>query len=411
MQAKAFHLILGTLLFSLIPAAVCQTSTMRVVVYGIYNACPSCPPPDPAREAFLQYFSELKATLGDLGVIDLQLRWVDLDPEAAEELDELYQELGVPKSMRRLTAVSVDEKFLFVHVPVEIIADFLANHAGEHERIVVFKDDLHGNYRVMDEEGHVIECDMKTSITECLGASTAHLNPSSPWSTLSLVLVSGLLDGINPCAFAVLLFLVAFLFAVGSTGFLQDTRRRILRLGSVYIIAVYIAYVAIGLTLLQAIAVTPFPHLISRVGALVLIVIGLVNIKERLWPGRGISLKLSPHRWATIRKMMKRTTIPATLLLGTLVALFEFPCTGGIYFAILGVLAVQTTFAEGLAYLLLYNLAFVLPLIIILALASNKKIVEFSVKRWEQREEKHLRLLEGAIYIGLGAFLLLSGLV
>jgi len=152
-------------------------------------------------------------------------------------------------------------------------------------------------------------------------------------------------------------------------------------------------------------------HLVSKMGALVVIAAGIIKIKDRFWPGRGVSLKLSPSRWETTRKWMRKATLPATFITGTLVALFEFPCTGGIYFAILSILATRTTFVEGLTYLLLYNVAFILPLMAILILASKKEIIEFSLRKWQQQEAKSMGLVEGLIYIGLGAFLLLSGIV
>jgi len=257
----------------------------------------------------------------------------------------------------------------------------------------------------MDDEGNIMEGKIENSIADIL--------PFPPWSILSLVVVSGLLDGINPCAFAVLLFLVTLLFAMGTTtwGHPQRIKRMALLFGSTYILAVYLTYLIIGLTLRQAIAMVPFPHLVSKVAALIVIAAGMIKTKDRFWPGRGISLKLSPSHWETTRKWMYKATLPATFIAGALVAFFEFPCTGGIYLAILSMLATRTAFMEGLTYLLFYNVAFILPLMAVLILASKREIIEFSIRKWQQRGEKNMRLMEGLIYTGLGAFLLLSGLL
>jgi cytochrome c biogenesis protein CcdA len=64
--------------------------------------------------------------------------------------------------------------------------------------------------------------------------------------------------------------------------------------------------------------------------------------------------------------------IPA-LTTGVLVGLCTVPCSGAIYLGVLGLLATRTTYAEGLAYLVLYNGIFVLPLVAMLALASSRK--------------------------------------
>jgi cytochrome c biogenesis protein CcdA len=88
------------------------------------------------------------------------------------------------------------------------------------------------------------------------------------------------------------------------------------------------------------------------------------------------------------------------------VALFEFPCTGGIYVAILGMLAVKASQLEGIIYLLLYNIAFVIPLIAILVLASNRQVVE-KLRDWQKVENLKMKLLMGLFMIALGAIILI----
>jgi len=108
-------------------------------------------------------------------------------------------------------------------------------------------------------------------------------------------------------------------------------------------------------------------------------------------------------------KAFKTVEVNSTIFaVGALVGLFEFPCTGGIYIAILSMLAIRTTFLEGVMYLLVYNVAFVLPLIAIIVFASKKEVRDFSLRRWQQHGAKHMELLESLIYLGLGAFLLIS---
>jgi len=410
MTARIPHIV-GILPLLLIPAAAYGASTARVIVYMTYSTCSACPT-DPIRERFEHYVSELWAAFGEMDILP-QVRTIDNEPGLRGDLAELYQRLGVPDDMRAMytLVVSIDEKFLFInHVPVRIITDFLANHAEKYGGIIIFRDEARDLYRMMADGGNVTECKIENSIAECLPIPP---HPFSSWSFLPLVMVSGLLDGINPCAFAVLLFLVTLLFAMGTTTGErpQQIKRMVLLFGSTYILAVYLTYLTIGLTLRQAIAMVSLPHLVSKIGALIVIAAGIIKIKDRFWPGRGISLKLSPSQWETTRKWMRKATLPAIFITGTLVALFEFPCTGGIYFAILSMLATRTAFVEGLTYLLFYNVMFILPLMAILIFASKREIIEFSLRKWQQREEKNMKLIEGLIYTGLGAFLLLSGLV
>jgi len=234
------------------------------------------------------------------------------------------------------------------------------------------------------------------------------LVPSS--SVLALVVVSGLLDGINPCAFAVLLFFTAFLFITGRTS-LEQTKRRLLVVGLVYITGVYLTYLMIGLGIIRAIAITPIPHLVGKLGALLVILLGAINIKDYFWPDRGPSLKISISEWRVAREWMRKATVPSSFVAGLLVSLFEFPCTGGIYVAVLGMLSSQTTFTQGFVYLLIYNVAFVLPLIVLLVFVSRRKVMGFSLEKWQQQHGKRMRLLLGLVMVSLGVSLLFFGFV
>lgn len=230
-------------------------------------------------------------------------------------------------------------------------------------------------------------------------------------SVLALIVVSGLLDGINPCAFAVLLFFIAFLFITSRASSLEQTKRKLLLVGSIYITGVYLAYLMVGLSIIRIITITPFPHLVAKIGGLLVILLGAINIKDYFWPGRGFSLKMSNSQWTAVRKWIRKSTLLSSFITGLLVSLFEFPCTGGIYVAILGMLAQQRTFTQGFVYLLIYNVAFVLPLIVLLVFASRRKVMQFSLETWQLRHGKRMRLLLGLVMVGLGAFLLFSGLV
>lgn len=234
------------------------------------------------------------------------------------------------------------------------------------------------------------------------------LVPSS--SVLALIVVSGLLDGINPCAFAVLLFFIAFLFITSRTS-LEQTKRRLLLVGSIYITGVYLAYLMIGLGIMRIITITPFPHLVAKIGGLLVILLGAINIKDYFWPGRGFSLRMSTSQWRAVRNWIRKSTVPSSFITGLLVSLFEFPCTGGIYVAILGMLAQKMTFTQGFMYLVIYNVAFVLPLIVLLVFVSRRKVMRFSLEKWQRRRGERMRLLLGLVMVILGIFLLFFGFV
>ena len=97
--------------------------------------------------------------------------------------------------------------------------------------------------------------------------------------------------------------------------------------------------------------------------------------------------------------------MPASLLLGVIVGLFEFPCTGGPYLFVLSLLHDQATYWQGFGYLLVYNFIFVLPLIIILAVSTNRAVLE-RVDALRKVETKKYRILLMLILALMGALIL-----
>lgn len=214
--------------------------------------------------------------------------------------------------------------------------------------------------------------------------------------TLGLIVVTALIDSVNPCAIAVLLFLIAFLLAI------KASKQRLLLLGGVYIFAVFATYLLAGFGLLKFIRVFNLAGTIKFIAGGILIFAGLVSIKDFFWYGRGISLKIPERAKPIIQKYLQTGSIPAIFLAGVLVSAFELPCTGEVYLGILSMMSGLGGAAptSGILYLLLYNVIFVLPLILILlAAVFGLKIDRIEQVRQERR--KWLRLL-----IGLGMLFL-----
>lgn len=363
---------------------------MKPVVYG--KGCYSC---------FVTYFEDLRITLGQIGIIDIEAHYLGNDPQAASDLEQLQRGLNVPDNLKGNIAVSLNGKFLFEgSVPTKIIVDFLVNHTSEYNTLVIFRDELKDLYRIMDEYGHIRECNIQNSISEC----ALEPEPASLVSLIFLVAFSGLVDGINPCAFSVLLFFIGILLTASKSNPNQQLRRNILMIGAVYILAVFLIYLAIGLSLTKIIGFTTFPYLFAKAGAVLMIFLGLVDIKDYFWHSQSFSWRILESRWKNIGFWMNKLTLPATFLAGLMVGFFEFPCTGGIYVGIISLLAAKTTFFEGFTYLILYNFTFILPLLVILALASNKRVEKVSLTT--RKDSRIMRLLTGLIMFALGIFLL-----
>jgi len=188
--------------------------------------------------------------------------------------------------------------------------------------------------------------------------------------TLPVVTSAAIIDSLNPCAISVLLLTIGFLMS------LHKTRRQVFTIAGIYIFGIFITYIFIGLGILQTLTIFGIPKVLSKVGALIIILTGTINLIGHFYPKFPIKLVIPKFTKPGIAKLMTKASYPAIFALGVLVGLFEFPCTGGPYLLILSLLHDHTTFKLGALYLVYYNFIFVLPLVIILAVSGNKTVVD-----------------------------------
>jgi cytochrome c biogenesis protein CcdA len=219
-------------------------------------------------------------------------------------------------------------------------------------------------------------------------------------SMMPLVAITGFLDGIHPCAIAILIFFVAFLLTF------HKSLKNIFLLGAVYIVVIFLTYLAIGMGLLSGIMLFGQHHFFAKLGSWLLIFLGALNLKDFFFPGFRFGLHLPRVSNQTIKGYLKKATLPTVIIAAFLVGLCSVPCSGGIYAAITALLASRTTFFTGFLYLLLYNFMFVLPLIVLLALAANPYIL-VKMGEWQQKQKRTQRLIMGLFMIALGAAILL----
>ena len=228
--------------------------------------------------------------------------------------------------------------------------------------------------------------------------------------TIGLVVVSALLDSINPCVFGVLIFLIAFMTKV------FKNRNRMLLGGFLYTGVVYLSYLLIGLGILKFTVSFGFSKTVYWIVAIIAIGAGILELKDFFWYGKGFSLKMIPGADKRIKMYTRRIgelhkknvwmSYFAAGLLGVFVVLVELPCTGAPYLAILAILG-QGNFAEGIPLLLLYNLIFVLPLFVIIGFSYFGKSSNL-IEKWRLKHRGLMRLAVGLFMIGLGVFMLWS---
>lgn len=349
----------------------------------------------------------------------LQARGLAADPElhdytaSAERrfLLELADSVALPRSI-------ADSLYAFVptgagtlvilgHVPADLIDDALLT-PDVPARLVLWQPEMHGTpteYRLWAWTGEVRTFPIDTPFTDALAAARASSGPlpigmANLAQLLPAVVVTGLVDSVNPCAFAVILLLLAFLFT------LRKARSHILMLGAVYIGMIFLVYFAIGLGLLGTVRLSDEPHFVARAGAWLLIGLGAINLIEYRFPTFPLRLHMPAFAGVRTQQLIKQATLPATIGAGILVGLCTFPCSGGIYVSVITLLNAKTTLAWGVGYLALYNVMFVLPLIGIL-LATGNRVTAKAWASWERHHALNIRLWYGAVMVSLGAVVLL----
>jgi len=227
------------------------------------------------------------------------------------------------------------------------------------------------------------------------------MNVEAQLPTLLIVLATAAIDSINPCAIGVLILMISVVLA-GKKGL-----GRLLLLGGLYILAIFLTYLAAGLGLVYFFATIPLAvtEYISIVVGTLIIFAGLVEIKDFFWYGRGISLGIPPRFAKKIHRFAANTTLGGVMLLGAFVAGVELPCTGAPYLAIITLLS-QYFDSTAFLLLVLYNIVFVAPLVVILILvAAGVKI--YQIKQWKQAGRGYMRLFIGLLLVILGWLLIL----
>jgi cytochrome c biogenesis protein CcdA len=391
---KNFILLSLLLSFSsiFIPRPIFASDTQAEIFYSQF--CSGC-------KEYIE--DELTPTFKKLN-LTFEMKDYIQDKNAQNRLALRVEELDIPQNLIGHMMTFVDNKVFAGHVPISIIEDLLgSNQTGRFEKILVFQDLMHGtptDYKVWtggEIKTYPINEPISTFLNESINQTQTETK--DVW-LLPLVVGTALLDSLNPCAFAFLLFFIAFLYTIGRTRF------SILGMGISYISAIYLAYFLIGLGLLGAIVIFGSPHFMAKVGAYLIIALGIINLQSFFFPKSPIKLAIPELSKETIKNFVAKATIPASFILGFLVGLCTFPCSGGPYVAILTLLSTKSTFWSALGYLLIYNFFFVFPLIMILLFASNK-IVTQKVTTFEQKHARFAKFLSSMVMVSLGLLILL----
>jgi len=217
--------------------------------------------------------------------------------------------------------------------------------------------------------------------------------------TLPLILAAAAADSINPCAIGVLIFLIGFLLISSGKNY-----RRTAQIAAIYIITVYIVYFLAGIGILEALSKLTFLNIVTKAFGVGVAFLGLINIKDAIQNKPAGTLAIPTKAKPLIEKWVYRASPPAAVILGIIVASVELPCTGGMYLAILTLMANTVTRSTAITYLLIYNLIFVMPLIIITFLFVRGFEAE-KLQNYLERHKRKSRMIMGITLLITGAVL------
>ena len=221
--------------------------------------------------------------------------------------------------------------------------------------------------------------------------------------TLAAVVGGSLVDAINPCAFAVLIILMATVMVSGD-------RKKALYSGLAFAGSIFISYLLMGLGLYHALSIGNLSGVFFKVVGWLAILLALLNFKDYFWYGKGFLMEV-PQAWRPkMKALIRSVTSPAgAFTTGFLVSLILLPCTSGPYVVILGMLAKNTQQFQAVMYLILYNLIFVSPMVLI-SLAVYKGFKPETAELIRQKHLKTLHLVAGIVLLAMG-IVVLSGIV
>ncbi len=225
--------------------------------------------------------------------------------------------------------------------------------------------------------------------------------------SFSLVVIAGLLDGINPCAVGMLILLLGYLLV-----FAHEPPRMI-RLGLIYIVTIFITYFLIGVVfshtvykLLEWPLYQEVSHIIKYIIVALIWAAALLNIKDVFFYGKWFSLGVTKSEVPILMRLIKRVDWQATILLGVVVTIFELPCSLPLYVGSIAIMTEAFSYVKTIGYLLVYDLMFILPLVIVFAVLVKTHHI-FEIKDIQEKSNKWMKLSMAIAQILIGVGLLL----
>lgn len=217
-------------------------------------------------------------------------------------------------------------------------------------------------------------------------------------SLLPMLIGTAVVEGINPCGFAVLILLLSTLLMVKS-------RRGVLVIGLTFIASVFVTHVVVGIGILKFYHISGISPVMRALVIAIVIPAGIINLFD-FWREKS-TLAIPAFVKPMLGKLARYATLPAAVFLGIISTIAGLPCTGPIYLAMLKPIAdVPSKMA---LYLVIYNLFYTLPLFVLLTLVYKETSAE-ELDAWRKGKRRYMKLIGGLVMLAIG-LAMLAGLI
>lgn len=382
MKRQAFFnlIIVGLFIFNLLPLVFADNlqSNEKITLHIFYGkGCSHC-------ETALIFLDKLMEEYPSLVVEEHEVYSNQKERELFEQIANAFEEKieGVP-------TIFIDNK---------IFIGFSNNMANSIEQEIKRCNEIGCDNpvdKIKDKE-----------TVKLVGESSSINNPEKTTVikklTVPAVFLAAIVDAINPCAFAVLIILMSTILA-------SRDRRKALLSGLAFSLSIFISYFLMGLGLYSAIQASGLSHTFYIIVSILAIFIGLFNLKDYLWYGKWFVMEV-PISWRPKLKLLitSITSVPGAFAIGFIVSLFLLPCTSGPYIVILGLLAEATTRVYATFLLIIYNIVFISPMIIITLALFFGFTTTKKAEKLRKSKLKALHLIAGIIILFLGIGMLIA---
>ena len=217
---------------------------------------------------------------------------------------------------------------------------------------------------------------------------------------LPFFIATGIISGVNPCVFSVLIFLMGTLALTGS-------RSRALAIGVTYIATVFFVFFLSALAVVQFVRVIGAQNLqLTKIGiGIFLLIVGIVSIKDFFWYNRWFSFKIPSFSKHSISYLGKTGSFLAIIGLGFIATIAALPCTIGPFTYFSTTYLTGMTTMQNYVYTALFALAFVIPMIIVFIAIYAVKVGTDRAEEWRMKSARYMRLVAGLLMVTFGLLL------